>query len=79
MTKNKSETRYLYHKESIKLFLAKYHWSDIMRCMVENLDNIDDLNTSQSVEMFKLVSLLEDAINSYERVHRNVNDKTAKI
>lgn len=79
MTKNKSETRYLFHREPIRHFLSKYHWSDIMRCMIDNLDNIDNLNTSQSIEMFKLVSLLEDSIKSYERVHKNVHDQTTKI
>ena len=64
----KQETRYLENKESIRQLLSKFHWSDIMRHMIESLDSIDDVNTSQSIEIFKIVSSLEDAIISYNRI-----------
>lgn len=64
----KKENRYLNHKESIRQFLSEHHWSDIIRNMIEDLDSIDDLNNSQSIEMFKLVSCLQDAINAYDRI-----------
>lgn len=79
MIKNKSAIRYLHNKDSIKQILTQYHWSDIYQAMIDNLDSIDDLNVSQSVEMFRLVSMLQDAIISYERVANNVNNETTKI
>ena len=79
MSKNKSEIRYLHNKDSIKQILTQYHWSDIYQAMIDSLDSIDDLNVSQSIEMFRLVSMLQDAIISYERVATNVNNETTKV
>lgn len=65
----KRETEYLNNKEQINQYLLKFNWSYILRVMIEKLDQVDDLNQSQSLEMFKLISSLEDALQSYYRLY----------
>lgn len=65
----KRETEYLNNKEQINQYLLKFNWSYILRVMIERLDQVDDLNQSQSLEMFKLISSLEDALQSYYRLY----------
>lgn len=64
----KQETRYLADKEEISKFLQSFDWQSIFRVMIDKLDNIDDLTQSQNIEMFKLISSLEDASQSYPRL-----------
>lgn len=71
--KAKQETRYLENRNAIKVFLEQQNWQDVLRYMVENLDSIDDINNSQSIEMFKLVTSLEDALLSHSRIFDNVH------
>jgi len=72
--KRKQETRYLENRIAIKNFLEQQNWQDVLRYMIENLDSIDDINNSQSIEMFKLVTSLEDALLSYSRIFDNVHN-----
>lgn len=70
MNKNilKEENIYLSKKEEMKKFIQKFGFNNILRYMIENLDSVDDLTSSQSIEMFKLISSLEDAKDAYERI-----------
>jgi len=70
MNKNtlKQENAYLLKKEEIKKTIQKFGFNNMLRYMIENLDNVDDLTSSQSLEMFKLISSLEDAKDAYERI-----------
>jgi len=76
----KKETLYLEQKEKIKKFLQENGTSNVIRCIVENLDSILDLTLTQNVEMFRLVSSLEDAQHSYNKIFNAIQeDKTTKV
>lgn len=74
----KQETNYLANKLKIKQFLADISFADILRYVVEDLDRIDDLTTSQNIEMFKLVSSLEDALQAYSRLFKDHDKENQK-
>jgi hypothetical protein len=76
----KKETLYLEQKEKIKKFLQENDTSNVIRCIIENLDSILDLTLTQNVEMFRLVSSLEDAQHSYNKIFNAIQeDKTTKV
>lgn len=74
----KQETNYLANKLKIKQFLVDISFADILRYVVEDLDRIDDLTTSQNIEMFKLVSSLEDALQAYSRLFKDHDKENQK-
>tara|TARA_B100000902_G_C26507356_1_gene526865 strand:- start:259 stop:495 length:237 start_codon:yes stop_codon:yes gene_type:complete len=67
----KKEVKYLEDKESIKSFVEKTGYESILRYMVEDLDHIDDVNNTQSMYLFEIISLLEKTLEIYPRL-RNV-------
>jgi hypothetical protein len=76
----KKETLYLEQKEKIKKFLQENDTGNVIRCIVENLDSIPDLTLTQNVEMFRLVSSLEDAQHSYNKIFNVIQeDKTTQV
>jgi len=64
----KREVKYLEKKEKIKNLLETFGYENILRYMIEDLDNIEDINTSQSMYLFRLISCLEDALETYPRI-----------
>ena len=68
----KKEIKYLNARNDIREFVDKNGYSNIIRYMLDQLDVIDDLNNTQSMELFKLISYLESALNSYERLQEHV-------
>jgi hypothetical protein len=66
--KRKKEVRYLEDKESIRTLIKSVGYENILRYMAEDLDNIEDINNTQSVYLFQLVSLLEQAVEIYPRL-----------
>ena len=68
----KKEIKYLNARNDIRDFVDKNGYSNIIRYMLDQLDVIDDLNNTQSMELFKLISYLESALNSYERLQEYV-------
>lgn len=64
----KKEVKYLEKKEKIKNLLETFGYENIFRYMIEDLDNIEDINTSQSMYLFRLISSLEDALEIYPRI-----------
>lgn len=77
-TTPKQETNYLANKLKIKQFLVDISFADILRYVVEDLDRIDDLTVSQNIEMFKLVSSLEDALKAYSRLFKDHDKENQK-
>lgn len=76
----KKETIYLEQKEKIKKFLHDNNIDHVIRCIIENMDSILDLTLTQNVEMFRLVSSLEDAQHSYNKIFNAIQeDKTTKV
>lgn len=70
--KDKLEVEYLNVKNDIKDFTTKIDYQFILRYMIEELDHIDDVSNTQSVELFKLISNLESALQSHQRLRQYV-------
>ena len=66
--KEKQELEYLNAKNSIREFSDTVGYHNILRYMIDQLDIIDDVSNTQSIELFKLISSLETALQSYERL-----------
>lgn len=60
--------KYLENKSKINKVLSKYGWSQLLNAMIEKLDTIEDLNSKQTIEVFKIIDNLQNSINSYERI-----------
>lgn len=67
-TEIKKEVRYLKAKTEIKSFMDSVDYEHILRYMVEDLDSIDDVNNTQSMYLFQLISALENALEIYPRL-----------
>ena len=70
--KDKKEIEYLNVKNDIKNFANKIGYSNIIRHMIDQFDTIEDITNTQSVELFKLISCLQDALDSYERIKNDL-------
>jgi len=68
-SKRKKEVQYLEKKEHIKKLLESLGYENILRYMIEDLDSIDDINNSQSMHLFQLISALESALEIYPRLN----------
>ena len=66
--KEREELNYLNIKNEIRDFTKKVDYAYIIRYMIEEFDTIDDINNTQSMELFKLISNLELGLQSYERL-----------
>ena len=66
--KDKKEIEYLNVKNDIKDFADKIGYDNIIYYMIEQFDTVEDITNTQSIELFKLISCLQDALLSYERI-----------
>lgn len=64
----KKEVSYLKNKENIKSLIESIGYEHILRYMIEDLDNIDDITITQSMYLFQLISSLEHALENYTRI-----------
>lgn len=64
----KKEVTYLEQKESIKTLLQEVGYENIFRYMIEDLDHIDDVNNTQSMYLFQIISSLEKVLEIYPRL-----------
>jgi len=62
------EIQYLEKKENIKKLLESLGYENILRYMLADLDNIEDINNTQSMYLFQLISALENALEIYPRI-----------
>ena len=69
---DKQEVKYLDVRNSIKNLLEEVDYDNIIRYMIEDLDTIEDINNTQSMELFKLISNLETALQSYKRLKNDL-------
>ena len=63
----KKEVTYLEQKESIKTLLQEVGYENVFRYMIEELDHIDDINNTQSMYLFQIISSLEKVLEIYPR------------
>jgi len=68
VSKTKKEVQYLEKKDNIKKLLESLGYENILRYMIEDLDSIDDVNNTQSMYLFQLISALENALEIYPRI-----------
>ena len=66
--KDKKEIEYLNVKNNIKDFAAEVGYHNILKQMIDQFDTIEDITNTQSIELFKLITCLQDALQSYERL-----------
>ena len=71
-SKRKKEIEYISLKHKITDFCKENGYHNVIRSMLENFDQIDDLTNTQSVELFSLIRSLESALRSYERLQEYV-------
>lgn len=64
----KKEVTYLEQKESIKTLLQEVGYENVFRYMIEELDHIDDINNTQSMYLFQIISSLEKVLEIYPRL-----------
>ena len=64
----KKEVTYLEQKESIRTLLQEVGYENIFRYMIEELDHIDDINNTQSMYLFQIISSLEKVLEIYPRL-----------
>lgn len=64
----KKEVIYLEQKESIRTLLQEVGYENIFRYMIEDLDHIDDINNTQSMYLFQIISSLEKVLEIYPRL-----------
>lgn len=69
---DKQDLQYLSVKNDVREFINKIGYQDILRYMIEQLDNIEDISNTQSIELFKLISSLESALQSHQRLKQYV-------
>ena len=70
--KDKKEIEYLNFKNDIKDFANEVGYSNIIRHMIDQFDTIEDITNTQSMELFKLISCLQDALKSNERLKNDL-------
>lgn len=64
----KKQVKYLESKEELKTLVEQFGYENILRYMIEDLDHIEDVNNSQSMYLFQLISSLEQALEIYPRL-----------
>ena len=70
--KDKADLDYLNVKNDIKDFASQVGYNNIIRHMIDQFDTIEDITNTQSIELFKLISCLQDALKSYERLKNDL-------
>jgi len=70
--KDKEDLEYLEVKKHIRDCVDTAGYNNILRYMIEQLDNIEDVSNTQSMELFKLISNLESALQSHQRLQQYV-------
>ena len=69
---DKQELQYLEIRNDVRDFIDKVGYNSILRYMMEQLDDIEDISNTQSIELFKLISNLESALKSHQRLQEYV-------
>lgn len=66
--RNKQELVYLEKKPKIKKVLGSLGYENVIRHILEDLDNIQDINNTQSVYLFEAISSLERLLEILPRI-----------
>lgn len=66
--KRNKEISYLEHKKLISSTLKKTGYENVLRYMIEELENMEEVTTTQSVCLFQILSALEEVLEKYPRI-----------
>ena len=66
--KDKEELSYLNVRGDIQNLVDKVGYKNILKHMIEDLDHIDDINNTQSMYLFQIISSLEKVLEVYPRL-----------
>lgn len=66
----KKELSYLEKKQEIKRKLNSIGYENALRYIIEDLDSIENINKTQSIYLFELISCLEKALQIYPRLKK---------
>lgn len=67
---NKQEVKYLEKKQKIKKVVVNLGYENVIRHIMEELDNIDDINNTQSIHLFEVISLLQKVLEIIPRLKK---------
>ena len=66
--KDRAELSYLNVRNDIEELVDKVGYENILKHMIEHLDHIDDINNTQSMYLFQIISSLEKVLEVYPRL-----------
>jgi hypothetical protein len=66
------EEKYINFVEEWCEVLEHKAFNNIIRHMIDQFDTVEDITNTQSMELFKLISCLQDALQSYERLKNDL-------
>ena len=66
--KDRAELSYLNVRNDIEELVDRVGYENILKHMIEKLDHIDDINNTQSMYLFQIISSLEKVLEVYPRL-----------
>ena len=66
--RDRAELNYLNVRNDIEELVDRVGYENILKHMIEKLDHIDDLNNTQSMYLFQIISSLEKVLEVYPRL-----------
>ena len=66
--KDRAELSYLNVRNDIEELVDRVGYENILKHMIEHLDHIDDINNTQSMYLFQIISSLEKVLEVYPRL-----------
>ena len=66
--RDRAELDYLNVRNDIEELVDRVGYENILKHMIEKLDHIDDINNTQSMYLFQIISSLEKVLEVYPRL-----------
>ena len=66
--KDRAELSYLNVRNDIEELVDRVGYENILKHMIDRLDHIDDINNTQSMYLFQIISSLEKVLEVYPRL-----------
>ena len=66
--RDRAELDYLNVRNDIQELVDRVGYENILKHMIEKLDHIDDINNTQSMYLFQIISSLEKILEIYPRL-----------
>ena len=67
---DKRELSLLENKSDLKRVLNSIGYENALKYIIDDLDSIDNINKTQSIYLFELISCLEKALEIYPRIKK---------